>query len=400
MNKITFSLLLLPVIFSLGCTNSNNSIATVDHPAYSNSEFPYLYSDNDSLYMSWLSHHPEEKISSLNYARYTGDTWSEPVTIARDSSWFINWADFPSVIAGKEGAVAAHWLHKIPGGTYAYNVNISVVDSTDSWSPPVTPHFDQTATEHGFASMVLWDEQTVLAVWLDGRQAEGSSGDDYYDLANAMTLRGALISTSGEVKETFLIDDAVCDCCPTSLIKTEDGAMVAYRNRTGDEIRDIYLSSFNGEEWSRPESAYNDKWKIAACPVNGPALAADDSLVVLSWFTAAGDQPAVKAAVSTDKGNTFDEPADLNEDVPLGRVGATVYKGAPYVSWIEKGDSLAYIKLKNLDEPERSPTVLSAIDESRSSGVPQLTQIDNKLIMAWTDISGPEPRIKMVEYIP
>ena len=39
-------------------------------------------------------------------------------------------------------------------------------------------------------------------------------------------------------------------------------------------------------------AVYNDGWKIAACPVNGPAVAANGKRVALAWFTAPNDADA------------------------------------------------------------------------------------------------------------
>lgn len=392
MKNIIYSVFIFAAILAItGCTNSRSDIITFNNPALPYSTFPSLFSTGDQVYMSWITHHPENENYSLNYARFSQPNgWSDVYTIAESSSWFVNWADFPSIIADKQGAVAAHWLYKIPGGTYAYNVNISLINSNDEWTLPITPHLDSTATEHGFVSMIPWNEDTILAVWLDGRQSANSSEDEYYDLANAMTLRGALISTSGKVKKSFLIDDSVCDCCQTSLIKTEKGALVAYRNRTDEEIRDIYISRFDGNDWSQPQTVYNDNWKISACPVNGPKLAARGSLVVLAWPTALDGQLMVKASISKDGGLHFDEPRLISDSGSLGRVDAAIYNKNVFVSWMQKVNDEVYLKLKRLGRQETAPKTItvSKINGLRQTGFPQLEVLDDQLIMAWTDIDA------------
>jgi hypothetical protein len=80
------------------------------------------------------------------------------------------------------------------------------------------------------------DSSTFYAIWLDGRNTGGMDHDgmdhdghsidsDHLDskLATAMTLRGALLGRDGEIIESHLIDNAVCDCCNTSLVKTDRG---------------------------------------------------------------------------------------------------------------------------------------------------------------------------------
>ncbi len=394
----TFFVFLIAALALSACSNEANKISIIENPASTQSKYPHLFSTGGELYMSWLQPGENGK-ATFNYAVYSNGGWSNVHTIAKGSSWFVNWADFPSVIAGKQGPLAAHWLDKIPGGPYAYNVNISVNNASRQWSPPIVPHSDGTATEHGFVSMIPWDETTILAVWLDGRQSAGDSPKEYFNIENAMTLRGALISTSGEVKERFLIDGSVCDCCQTSLVKTPSGALVAYRNRTENEIRDIYVSRFNGKNWSEPQVVHSDKWKIAACPVNGPQLAASDSLIAVVWPTAADQNPVVKAAVSRDEGRSFNKPEIVSKNNSLGRVDAAVYDGKVFVSWIEKTNEQAFLKLKRIEMAKTAPQTItiSQINSTRATGFPQLEQLGDQLIMAWTIADSANSRIQTVK---
>lgn len=395
--KQTQILLLILIVTVIGCSTGSNDIATLQHPAPDNSSYPYLHTVEDTLYMSWISSADQE--NALLYSKFADQKWSSPNTIARDSSWFVNWADFPSIIANDQGPVAAHWLKKIPGGPYAYNVNISLYDKGNSWSSAVTPHDDGTATEHGFVSMVTWDEDTILAVWLDGRRTAERSEDDYYNIDKAMTLRGALISADGTIKDEFLIDDAICDCCQTSLVKTSNGALVAYRDRTEDEIRDIFVSRFDGEEWSNPQVVYEDNWKIGACPVNGPKLATEGSTTVLAWHTGANNTPTAKAAISMNDGEDFGSPIELNSEESLGRVDAAIKDGRAYISWMEKADNeRGNLQLASfgVDDTATTTNTIEQVNSSRQTGFPQMEIVEDEIIFAWTDMdSGDEPQVEM-----
>ncbi len=377
-----FLVLVVGLLF-LGCETEPEA-GSFTNPTSENSAYPYLFSTDSELYMSWISTNNDNH--ALTYARYVDSSWGEVDTIATNSDWFVNWADFPSIIADEAGPVAAHWLNKKRGGTYAYDVNISTADSLENWSSAIVPHDDSTATEHGFVSMVPWENDTILAVWLDGRKTDGRSDDEYFDLDYAMTLRGAIIDRDGEILQDFLIDDTVCDCCPTSLIKTEKGAMVAYRNRTENEVRDMYTSSFDGEEWSQPRAIYDDGWEIGACPVNGPKLASQDSLVAAAWHTEADKTPAAKIALSFDGGNKFNEPLTLNEKTSLGRVDTKIIDGKPYVSWMEKEDDQTTLRVASIDQKGQiaSEKTVTTLDESRKTGFPQMEQHGENLIFAWT----------------
>src|SRR5258708_7811707 len=45
-------------------------------------------------------------------------------------------------------------------------------DGGRTWSAPLTPHRDGTATEHGFVSLAA-ESGDLAAVWLDGRKTAG-----------------------------------------------------------------------------------------------------------------------------------------------------------------------------------------------------------------------------------
>ena len=396
MNKYYLLGLLLTGLLLTGCTNDDPSISEFKNPATNQSQYPYLFTADSTLYMSWLS--TTQNGSVLNFSSYSSGSWSDVQQVNHDSNRFINWADFPSIIANKSGPMAVHWLQKKPGGPYAYDVNISFQRGENKWSNAFMPHTDSTATEHGFVSMIPWDQDTILAVWLDGRQSAHRSEQEYYDLDYAMTLRGALISTSGQVQNKFLIDDSVCDCCPTSLIKTTDGAIVAYRNRTDNEIRDIYTSRFNGNEWSEGQAVNDDGWEIGACPVNGPKLAAQDSIIAITWHTAANNRPLVKAALSVDNGNSFEQVHTVSDGPSAGRVDVAFHKEKAYISWMEKAGKKAALHYRSIDKSHQlsKATLVDSISISRKSGFPQLEILGDQLIMAWTDLSHSPVRIKTV----
>ena len=67
-----------------------------------------------------------------------------------------------------------------------------------------------------------------------------------------MSLRAAHFDRGGKQLSEDAVDRRVCECCPTAAAVTTDGPIVVYRNRSADEVRDIYLSRFTGEAWTVP----------------------------------------------------------------------------------------------------------------------------------------------------
>tara|TARA_R110002126_G_scaffold24432_1_gene84999 strand:- start:1142 stop:2359 length:1218 start_codon:yes stop_codon:yes gene_type:complete len=391
MRYLTLSLL---VFLTISCSsNKEQTVTDFASPSGDNASLPRLFTDNTgTVFMSWVE--TKNDTSSLFYASLADEKWNEPVLIGASDSWFVNWADFPSII-GKDGkAVAAHWLKKSEGGPYAYDVEI--VTAKNNWTDPVSPHNDNTATEHGFVSMVPVSDSTFLSIWLDGRNTAGhgnpDEGESSSKLSTAMTLRSALLDTDLNVLKTFEIDNSVCDCCGTAVVRTESGFITAYRNRTEGEIRDIYVSRYVDGNWSEPITVNNDGWEIAACPVNGPAITSDGKTVAVAWYTGANGIQNVKLALSNDEGNSFQEALEIDHGNPLGRVDVEILtNGNILVSWLERNmeDRSKANFMAQLISPKGNVIneyTISEMSSGRRSGFPQLSSYNNKIIAAWTDL--------------
>ena len=85
------------------------------------------------LVLSWQE--PAGNETALRFASFDGDSWSEARTAATGDRWFVNWADFPSVVPVDGDFWAAHWLARRDGGTYPYDVAVAIsTDGGASWS--------------------------------------------------------------------------------------------------------------------------------------------------------------------------------------------------------------------------------------------------------------------------
>lgn len=357
-----------------------------------------MHVDNTGMItMSWTLRIDEE-MYALQYANYDNGRWSAPTTIHVGTDFFVNWADFPSAVSKDGELVAAHRLRKIEGGTYAYNVNLFFPgEGARSWTVPITPHDDGTATEHGFVSMEPLSEDKVLAMWLDGRHTEHRGHDEYGDPSQSMTLRSAEVSADGAVNRPVEIDGMVCDCCQTDMIRTEDGAIAVYRGRTEDEIRDIYVSRYDLESgsWSEPATIYDDGWQISGCPVNGPRIETNGEIVVVSWFTQADGESSVKVSISEDGGVTFQEPTVITNERVIGRTDVIVRdNGDVYVSWMEDRNGVGDIMLQRLGEESAAmPLRMGITSSNRRSGMPRMVETEDSILFAWTQ-TDPHMRIR------
>lgn len=362
----------------------------ISNPAETGSRAPYLHSnDGETVFMSWLSR-IDEGMYAMEYAIHNDGRWQEPGLIHIGSDFFVNWADFPSITSLGQKPVAAHWLKKIEGGPYAYDVQISFPDEDGRRWNHLTPHSDGTPTEHGFVSMIPLDEESVLAVWLDGRNTEQRAHDEYEDMSRAMTLRSAVVHNDGRIENRRVIDEAVCDCCQTDLIAIDGGAVVVYRDRQEEEIRDISLArySFETGQWSDPVTVHEDGWQISGCPVNGPRAAAYGDEIAVIWYTEAdGEDGRVQVAVSPDRGESFEAPVTLNSGYAMGRVDIDAAPdGSFYVSWMERGENLAriYLQKTGTRSSQSTPVLIGSTGRERNSGFPRIAALNDGVMLAWT----------------
>jgi hypothetical protein len=361
-------------------------------PAGPGSAQPRLLSVDGVVAMSWLERYGRGH--RLKWSRWDGRQWAKPVTIAAGDSFFVNWADFPSVHWLGGSRFAAHWLWKSGVGTYAYDVRVShSEDNGHTWSRPITPHRDGTATEHGFASL-LPDDRGFRAVWLDGRNFAGRAESEHAG-AN-MTLRTAVFGPGAVRADERELDDRCCECCATAAVKTRNGVLVAYRDRSAGEIRDIALVRREGGRWTAPYRLHADGWKIAGCPVNGPAMDANGDRVVIAWFTAPNDSARVFAAFSGDGGKHFGKPIRVDAGNPMGRVGtALLDDGSAAISWLE-GSGSTSVQMRRVAESGRrgDAHTIAVSSQARASGFPQIVRSGDQLWFAWT-APGPNSLIRV-----
>ncbi len=345
-------------------------------------------SGNDVL-LTWLEPSPlGNEGHRLRFSRLSGDRWSAPVTIASGSRFFANWADFPGAIQAPDGSLVAHWLERMDEGKeekYAYGVKLArSTDRGATWTPAGSLH-PPSSGEHGFVSWVP-EKDGVRGFWLDGREMKGES-----EAEGAMTLLTASFRGSKPAGEEK-IDARVCSCCQTDAALAAGGPVIAYRDRSGEEVRDISVVRRTPRGWSQPVRVHADNWKIPGCPVNGPAIAASGRHVAVAWFTSAPPKPRVYVAFSEDGGATFGPAALVDGDKPIGRVDLlledTRGQGDALVSWLAvDAQGGASVRLRRVTPKGKlgKPLPIAATSAARNSGFPRMVLNGGRLILAWVE---------------
>ncbi len=382
-------LLPLLILLLIACTAQQESAPTltaIETPALSSSAEPSLFADkNGTVYLSWIE--KKDSVHTFNYSTLEGDQWSDPFEIASSTSWFVNWADYPMLSTDGNGNFAGHVLPRSADGTYTYDIQLLFSKNGKKWNP-ILLNEDGKKAEHGFVTHIPYNEN-IFVTWLDGRNTvmEEMENLEHHDGHHgAMSIRAAILDYSGNKIKEWELDNKTCDCCQTTAAITNNGPIVIYRDRSDEEIRDMSIVRLVNGEWTTPKAIFNDDWKIAGCPVNGPRVDAIGNAVAVAWFAAPDGKPQVKVAFSNDGGETFGNPIQVDEGSPIGRVDVVMLDDEnAIVSWMEGTE----IKMNTIhkDGTKGSSNSVATSSQSRSSGFPQMEKSGEQLVFAWTDDS-------------
>ncbi|MGH9383598.1 MAG: sialidase family protein [Vicinamibacterales bacterium] len=403
------------------------TIVAIPSPAGSKTAEPQLTISNRGVLLSWIEH--AGATVTLKLAERTATGWTEPRAVASGDNWSVNAVDAPSVLRLSDGTLAATWLQTSGSGMHDNDVRLSYSrDEGRTWSPSFAPYRDGPQKERLFVSLFETPARGLGLIWLDGgamRPAAGNieravpnhtPGADHAHPQGAghqggagheghgtmsdrgdMSVRFAAFDAAWKQIAEMLIDSRVCECCPTAAAVAAGGPIVAYRDRSADEIRDISVSRFVNGTWTTPVAAHNDGWKIAACPIDGPALSAAGKNVAIAWFTATGDQGHAFVAFSSDSGASFGAPVRLDDGSALGRVDVQLTaEGAAVATWIEFADGRAQFKTRVVDPSGQKGAAVAVTDVSagRSSGYPRVAGQGDELVFAWTESDNGASRVR------
>jgi hypothetical protein len=284
------------------------------------------------------------------------------------------------------------WLQKTAAKSYAYHIQLVVsADRGKTWTAPVTPHTDRSATEHGFVAMLPRAAGGADLVWLDGRQTADSVAH------GPMAVVAGTVDPAGRVTGEVMLDRRTCDCCQTALARTSEGLLAVYRDRSDDEVRDISAVRQVDGRWTAPVRVAADGWVYKACPVNGPAVAASGRSAAVAWFTGADGTPRVKLARTSDAGASFGAAVQVDDGNPLGRADVELLSdGSALVTWLEIVGEQAEWRIKRIgvDGRVRARWTIGSAPRTRQAGFAKTAVAGGDFFVAWT-VPGPAGGVRI-----
>ena len=326
--------------------------------------------------LSWIETLKDGSFA-LRFAIRRGTQWSEPRTIVANRHFFRQPAESPSVISFADRSLLAEWVEVPSGSSEAEYTYVSASKDGIKWTPPVMAHQDRSPVQHALVSMVASGDREASLVWLEALKGEDAPS----------ALKRTVVNSDGKVLKEENLDSDVCTCCPTSIVKTSKGLLVAYRDHTPQDIRDIAVIRFENGRWLPSKILNPDKWEINACPVNGASAAAKDNRVAIAWYTEGDDTPRTQVVFSSDGGATFGKPIRVSTGNSFGHVSAVLDdQGGVFISWLEEGkgaDGVRVLVRQVTGAGVAGPLTQVAQDSRQGIGYPRLLHAGSETWIAW-----------------
>ena len=360
--------------------------------------------------LSWISSVSGRRNALQFVAMADNGHWqSAPRTIAVGNTLMANWANVPHIAQTADGAFWVQFMQQ-RGSGHAGDVALShSSDGGFNWSAPIAVNDDGVEAEHGFAALWPASRDSIGVAWLNGGEggdagtAHGGAGmdaDDGMQHGEGRTsLRAAVFDMNLQRGNAAVLDAKTCDCCQSEIVATARGPLLAYRDRSDQEVRDIVVVRNDGGNWGKPVLVHADGWVMRGCPVNGPAIAAHGDNVVVAWFTAANERPLVQVARSGDAGDSFGAPVVLEQGAAVqGRAAVALDARQAFVLWLREdaGGQSLWLSRRSPDlarELQRIE-VAKLQGRGRGTGFPQIVLRDGDAYIAWTDIIDGAPHLR------
>jgi len=326
-----------------------------------------------TVWLSWIDQGNKKDGHALRVASFDPavGTWRPPQVVYHGPDLNVVWADSPALSAGTAGHLAAAWSVKDAHDPEIHRVLFSTsTDAGATWTAPAPLSRESSVVD--LASLTTLADGRVLAAWLDGRG--GKKGD------RGARLFTRFIDPAHVNDPDVLLDSLVSEACPVAGAAFPDGgAILAYRGRTDDEIRDIHIVRRREDKWAEDHALNHDVWTTNHAPLNGPRLAVDGGRLAATWFTGADNDPRVLVSMSPDAGARFLMPLHTDNGHPIGRPDVVLlHDGAAIVVWLEAVSAErkaapggAWLRRITPDFTMDPPQILAPASDGRIVGYPR-----------------------------
>jgi hypothetical protein len=178
----------------------------------------------------------------------------------------------PKIAFGRGGEIYVAWTSPT---SEKFTGDIRFARSLDggkTWSAPLVVHHDRQLITHRFESLIVDPQGRLWAAWVDKRDLKVAQDA-------RRPYRGAAIyyAYSDDKGATWSNDtklaDSSCECCRIALAVNPQGRVAAMWRHVFEPNERDHAFAVLGAQTPAVERVTLDRWRVDACPHQGPSLA-------------------------------------------------------------------------------------------------------------------------------
>ena len=331
--------------------------------------------ENGTIFVAYVEHNPD-KSADLYVTPFAAghERAGERVRVNPTAGEVKAWYGDPPTIAVSGSNLFVGWTRRVQSdGGAETDVVLSVSrDGGQTFAEPVKVNDDNAPASHGMHSLAVAGDAVYMS-WLDERNVKpekvklGESAPSPVDgfvfvkahhnpKQKAVADDGAepnsevffAASTDGGRKfsKNVRVASDVCPCCKTATLAADGKLFLGWRQVLPGNFRHIAVaSSGNGGQTFSPSAIVSDdRWMLSACPVSGPALAAESGGLKVFWYTAgSAGEAGLFEAISSDGGRSFAPRKLVSSEARSGTPALVRNANGTSLVFAEKGEKVSIV---------------------------------------------------------
>lgn len=253
------------------------------------------------------------------------------------------------------------------------------LDGGKTWSAPLVVHRDRQLITHRFESLIVDPQGQLWIAWVDKRDLKTAeeAGHAYRGAAIYYAHsddRGATWSNDAKLA------DSSCECCRIALALNPQGRVGAMWRHVFEPNERDHAFALLGSPTPGVERVTFDRWRVDACPHQGPSLAfGPDGTRHAVWFNQVDGQGRAFYGQLTKQG-----PRDVRT-LPAGATHADVAVAGSRVAvaWKRFDGSVTKIESLLSNDSGKSFAPGPSLQTAGDSDQPRLVTAGQRMLLVW-----------------
>jgi hypothetical protein len=315
-----------------------------------------------------------------------GTSWQPPLRVnAAAEPVAADGENRPKLAFGPGGEMYVTWTSPTSAQFTGDIRFVRSLDGGKTWSAPLVVHRDRQLITHRFESLIVDPQGRLWVAWVDKRdlEAAGEAGRAY---------RGAAIyyARSNDRGATWSSDtklaDSSCECCRIALAVNPQGRVAAmWRHVFEPNERDHAFALLGAPAAAPVERATLDRWRVDACPHQGPSLAfGPDGTRHAVWFNQVDGQGRAFYGQLSKQG-----PRAVRT-LPAGATHAdvAVVGSRVAVAWKRFDGNVTKIESLISNDSGQSFAAGPSLQTAGDSDQPRLVTAGQRMLLVWRNADG------------